>query len=461
MTPVMRSSSDEVTEPEEEEEVEVLQRERQQVLDVWRQSSESTAASIEEPRVFMKYGDSYYHEEDVPPAYTVLDGQRNTCRFVSSFLVYNRKGERLTRLDVLPRAEDNLPSHLLETAATLCLFGALLPYLCIQQPEIGKLVRRNLERRKHRRQDLPPPQMPFPARIQITQYRFDYGQQPSDPPYMWVKSTAGIWYRLETPAGRYETNFADLALRFEIASKFLKTLQADQNTSFHEMTNLLMYGNRRGIQNSSTGDPILKGNRVNRISSSPSAELTPWGTRYRCWGFSMKGLWGLAQFLVEECQKFALAIFGVEASEAQKATLLQSNLMQPIQDARMGFAGGSDGYARMAAPNSWSGGDPYGGAAAYGAETRMMMAAQAPAANPYMLMDGYAGAWGAPPRPVWRTELHVTTPKILAHPHDDWYQQLTRRQPAEGVIYAQTDKVVVGFEPSVAGASPSSLEAAR
>eukprot|EP01053_Blabericola_migrator_P004472 Blabericola_migrator_1__4471@NODE_238_length_10988_cov_97_569087_g202_i0_p5_GENE_NODE_238_length_10988_cov_97_569087_g202_i0NODE_238_length_10988_cov_97_569087_g202_i0_p5_ORF_typecomplete_len244_score43_48_NODE_238_length_10988_cov_97_569087_g202_i056866417 len=234
------------------------------------------------------------------------------------------------------------------------------------------------------------------------------------------------------------------------------------------MVNLLMYGNRHGTLDAS-GEYSVYEATLTDTHSPP--ETTPWGTKYKCSGFSMFLLSELAGSITEECQKFAIAIFGPDASEEQKGTLLQSALMQPIQDARMGGyssptsvpsaspnAGGADLYGRPAAayPVWPSNGQAemygaYAAAAVAGqdtAQTRMMMA-QPPAANPYMLMDGGAygpmAAWTSP-RSILRTELHVAIPKILAHYHDEVWAKLAERKPAEGVSVT-TDKVVIGYEP--------------
>eukprot|EP01053_Blabericola_migrator_P004471 Blabericola_migrator_1__4470@NODE_238_length_10988_cov_97_569087_g202_i0_p8_GENE_NODE_238_length_10988_cov_97_569087_g202_i0NODE_238_length_10988_cov_97_569087_g202_i0_p8_ORF_typecomplete_len199_score29_32_NODE_238_length_10988_cov_97_569087_g202_i049265522 len=179
-------------------------------MDGWKPSDEDTddllsdstsdeddekvqAEKKEEPDrpYYMKYGDHYYPEETVPEAYTLTDANQNICRYIAGFLIYNRKGERLTNLETLPT------NAIFSSASTnvLCVFGALLPAVCIQKPEIGRLVKRNLKRRKHRRQELPSNLNPYPARIQIDQYKFDYGSQPQDPPHIWVRSVRNVWYR--------------------------------------------------------------------------------------------------------------------------------------------------------------------------------------------------------------------------------------------------------------------------
>eukprot|EP01054_Gregarina_sp_Poly1_P003015 Gregarina_sp_Poly_1__3014@NODE_1847_length_3213_cov_87_893516_g1199_i0_p2_GENE_NODE_1847_length_3213_cov_87_893516_g1199_i0NODE_1847_length_3213_cov_87_893516_g1199_i0_p2_ORF_typecomplete_len199_score16_32_NODE_1847_length_3213_cov_87_893516_g1199_i0153749 len=134
--------------------------------------------------IFMKYGEQYYSEDAVPENFTVRDDKDNVCRFVSSFLVYNRKGERLARL------ERTFPG-----GQHVCLYGALLPFACISNPEQGRVVRQNLKRRKHRRVPFPSHLTPFPVKLDIVGYNFDYGKYPTSHPHIWVKSVSDHWYR--------------------------------------------------------------------------------------------------------------------------------------------------------------------------------------------------------------------------------------------------------------------------
>lgn len=54
-------------------------------------------------QVYFKYGEEHYPEETVPPEYTFTETDGTVCRYITNFLVYNKRGERLLPIEVLVR----------------------------------------------------------------------------------------------------------------------------------------------------------------------------------------------------------------------------------------------------------------------------------------------------------------------------------------------------------------------
>lgn len=53
--------------------------------------------------VYFKYGEEHYPEETIPDAYTYTESDGTVCRYITNFLVYNKRGERLLPIEVLVR----------------------------------------------------------------------------------------------------------------------------------------------------------------------------------------------------------------------------------------------------------------------------------------------------------------------------------------------------------------------
>lgn len=57
--------------------------------------------SLGSSQVYFKYGEEHYPEETVPPEYTFTETDGTVCRYITNFLVYNKRGERLLPIEVL------------------------------------------------------------------------------------------------------------------------------------------------------------------------------------------------------------------------------------------------------------------------------------------------------------------------------------------------------------------------
>lgn len=152
--------------------------------------------------VYFKYGEEHYPEETIPDPFTFTENDGTVCRYITNFLVYNKRGERLLPIEVLDQ-----PRH-----GALVLYGSLLPASSVGSPNDmenpGKRTnnsrnvsnnsrydtrRRNGSLKSKRRQyhnpdDDGPSHVPYPVRIELSEWCIDYGQEPQNVPFIWLIS---------------------------------------------------------------------------------------------------------------------------------------------------------------------------------------------------------------------------------------------------------------------------------
>lgn len=331
--------------------------------------------------VYFKYGEEHYPEETVPPEYTFTETDGTVCRYITNFLVYNKRGERLLPIEVLDQ-----PRH-----AALVLYGSLLPATAMSQgardadtlrgrkrtappPPTAAAKRQNVGRRKgdndtqvrwpsdHRGSGT----QTYPVRVELAEWCIDYGQEPSNVPFIWLISRWDVYYRLEKPAGRYISTFATAKMKFEVATRVIKTLQYRPDTPYKTLVDLLTAATRLersqrraerraqrraildGIKNeddrckeeestkdeedskglggqvndgsaTAAGGTTKKKNRNWRIQSLSTPQgtgvvitdeagrpqaVTPWGAPYAVDGCKESMLLGLAEFLESQLRNF-------------------------------------------------------------------------------------------------------------------------------------------------------------
>lgn len=216
--------------------------------------------------VYFKYGEEHYPEETVPPEYTFTETDGTVCRYITNFLVYNKRGERLLPIEVLDQ-----PRH-----GALVLYGSLLPATTMSQ-ENSRLGKREgdgeLEKmrggkkrgvgshntttglsKRHTSNGTGSSHMndssrlnvtqTYPVRVELAEWCIDYGQEPSNVPFIWLISRWDVYYRLEKPAGRYIPTFATAKMKFEVSTRVIKTLQHQPETDYKVLVDLLTAATR-------------------------------------------------------------------------------------------------------------------------------------------------------------------------------------------------------------------------
>lgn len=232
--------------------------------------------------VYFKYGEEHYPEETVPPEYTFTEADGTVCRYITNFLVYNKRGERLLPVEVLDQ-----PRH-----AALVLYGSLLPAAAMAAQGIAGQRRSSTTEEGYDQNDKGGPdgrgkrQRPgtsaavalpskrhvglsrdttrqnrrrsssegggsygvmtqtYPVRVELAEWCIDYGQEPSNVPFIWLISRWDVYYRLEKPAGRYISTFATAKMKFEVSTRIIKTLQHRPDTPYKTIVDLLSAASR-------------------------------------------------------------------------------------------------------------------------------------------------------------------------------------------------------------------------
>eukprot|EP01053_Blabericola_migrator_P009523 Blabericola_migrator_1__9522@NODE_517_length_7921_cov_221_621976_g395_i0_p1_GENE_NODE_517_length_7921_cov_221_621976_g395_i0NODE_517_length_7921_cov_221_621976_g395_i0_p1_ORF_typecomplete_len886_score166_30DNMT1RFD/PF12047_8/1_3e16CAF20/PF17052_5/6_2e03CAF20/PF17052_5/0_035_NODE_517_length_7921_cov_221_621976_g395_i039366593 len=197
--------------------------------------------------VYFKYGEEHYPEETIPDVYTYTESDGTICRYITNFLVYNKRGERLLPIEVLDQ-----PRH-----GALVLYGSLLPSESMGNASAdssGRSVTRQASRarvdrrrgsNKRRGDDETSTHPPYPVRVELSEWCIDYGQEPQNVPFIWLISRWDVYYRLEKPAGRYIPTFASAKLKFEVSTRVIKCLQYRPDYSYREMVDLLTAASRQ------------------------------------------------------------------------------------------------------------------------------------------------------------------------------------------------------------------------
>lgn len=303
--------------------------------------------------VYFKYGEEHYPEETVPDVYTFTESDGTVCRYITNFLVYNKRGERLLPIEVLDQ-----PRH-----GALVLYGSLLPASGIgvsqneRLPSPSSGEAKSDKKKARRLEEDCAPHAPYPIRIELAEWCIDYGQEPQNVPFVWLISRWDVYYRLEKPAGRYIPTFATAKMKFEVSTRVVKTLQWRPDVPYRELVNLLTAASRQQRQkkkheearkrqrrsnagleidqhNDSGGNededsdyPKKKGGRANwKIGSSlatpegtgvrlklpdgQTAPVTPWGSPYAVENVRESTLLGLADFLESQIRNFLEGVGG-------------------------------------------------------------------------------------------------------------------------------------------------------
>eukprot|EP01054_Gregarina_sp_Poly1_P000633 Gregarina_sp_Poly_1__632@NODE_114_length_13862_cov_162_782240_g101_i0_p2_GENE_NODE_114_length_13862_cov_162_782240_g101_i0NODE_114_length_13862_cov_162_782240_g101_i0_p2_ORF_typecomplete_len765_score128_84DNMT1RFD/PF12047_8/1_6e16DNMT1RFD/PF12047_8/5_9e03_NODE_114_length_13862_cov_162_782240_g101_i062908584 len=198
--------------------------------------------------VFFKYGEEHYPEETVPDVFTCKESDGTVCRYITNFLVYNKRGERLLPIEVLDQ-----PRH-----GALVLYGSLLPSETIVNTNVStdssgrsgvRPLRSRIDKRrgsiKRRGDDDNSTPPPYPVRVELSEWCIDYGQSPQNVPFIWLISRWENYYRLEKPAGRYIPTFGSAKLKFEVCTRVIKCLQLRPEYSYKEMVDLLTASSRQ------------------------------------------------------------------------------------------------------------------------------------------------------------------------------------------------------------------------
>ncbi|XP_053993202.1 uncharacterized protein LOC128884138 [Hylaeus volcanicus] len=242
--------------------------------------------------VYFKYGEEHYPEETVPPEYTFTETDGTVCRYITNFLVYNKRGERLLPIEVLDQ-----PRH-----GALVLYGSLLPATTMSQ-ENSRLGKRGgdveLEKmrggkkrgvgsgntttglsKRHTSNGTGSTHIndssrmnvtqTYPVRVELAEWCIDYGQEPSNVPFIWLISRWDVYYRLEKPAGRYIPTFATAKMKFEVSTRVIKTLQHQPDTDYKILVDLLTAATRlEKIKSKAHRQAMLKKQRAanNKIAN--------------------------------------------------------------------------------------------------------------------------------------------------------------------------------------------------
>lgn len=188
------------------------------------------------------------------------------CRYITNFLVYNKRGERLLPIEVLDQ-----PRH-----AALVLYGSLLPAAAMSQnssrirkrdgeldldsvrpgkkrgagsgANTGVSKRHTAGGSAHGREGGGSrggvAAQTYPVRVELAEWCIDYGQEPDNVPFIWLISRWDVYYRLEKPAGRYIPTFATAKMKFEVSTRVIKTLQHRPDTEYKLLVDLLTAATR-------------------------------------------------------------------------------------------------------------------------------------------------------------------------------------------------------------------------
>lgn len=186
---------------------------------------------------YFKYGDEHYPESTVPPSFTLTDDNGHCCRYISNFLVYNKRGERLLPIEGLGSAR----------GPALSLYGQLISTAALRMGDRGRQLYSAKSKKKRDLSGLGK-DAPYPVRVELDKWQIEYGPFPSERPAIWLVSSSGCYYRLEQPAGRYKSTFASIKVKFDVASRILKTLQLAPTTSLAELCDLISYGTRNHVK---------------------------------------------------------------------------------------------------------------------------------------------------------------------------------------------------------------------
>lgn len=194
--------------------------------------------------VFFKYGEEHYTEESVPDDYTFTESDGTVCRYITNFLVYNKRGERLLPIEVLDQ-----PRH-----GALVLYGSLLPASAmgrglkpaVENEAGNRSARKSSHRSRRGEEDIGMGHAsPYPTRVELSEWCIDYGQEPQNVPFIWLISRWDVYYRLEKPAGRYIPTFASAKMKFEVSTRVIKTLQWDPIIPYRDLVELLTAATRQ------------------------------------------------------------------------------------------------------------------------------------------------------------------------------------------------------------------------
>lgn len=192
--------------------------------------------ACEDELYFLKYGDEHYVESTIPMRFKLIDNRGVTCHYITSFLIYNRRGERLVSIESLSTSS---------RSSSYIAYGFLMTPAMITSPagdRLAQLWTRCKDRKilqlglssKH----IAEADMPYPVRIEFTEWLMDYGALPTDKPAIWLISKERSYYRLEYPAERYRSIFSPIKIKFDISSRVFKTLQVYPLMSLHDLCKL-------------------------------------------------------------------------------------------------------------------------------------------------------------------------------------------------------------------------------
>lgn len=279
-------------------------------------NAESTTRRVEEPKhplapawteVYHKYGEEHYPESTIPDTFTLRDENGHLCRYITHFLVYNRRGERIQSIEGLDAAK---------LKWNLVLYGHLLSVYSMRKgPENP-----SLKTKKAKMSVLNTgPNAPYPIRVELTKWQIEFGPYPFDKPSIWLISTTNAFYRLEKPAGRYRSTFQTLKGKCDIAARVLKTLQLNPLTPLQDIVCLICFGTRNAQKAAAIAPLMREAARVareglkdeqNRLHAMlrellKDEELTPWGNLYRVSPhIEPFNFYSLSQFIMNQAHFF-------------------------------------------------------------------------------------------------------------------------------------------------------------
>ncbi|EEA06974.1 uncharacterized protein CMU_033590 [Cryptosporidium muris RN66] len=222
-------------------------------------------------------------DNDIPKIYTHVDPFGMKCRYITDFYIYNSKKSRMIPLDIIPdyyvqkelefgglklkgdvemlKSKDRT-KYEVETCldeaqlnSKFLLIGSLIPSELVHNidSEKEKILRENYRKLTRYRQSggkYVPKKVEngncinkkllknsnlFQISTAICSWSIDYGQKPYDIPYIWLYSKAptskgsnrivfDACYRLDRPATRYNKTFSSGKIKFDILTRFIKTV---------------------------------------------------------------------------------------------------------------------------------------------------------------------------------------------------------------------------------------------